>query len=128
ALSATGLTNAGLDTVVNANIGSPLPIGVGVTHPGFAQYGAGAQPLTDAQAALGPAILFVAAATQTQDITGVNLAGQHYMAGVFNSTGPILISGAAALVLDGNGNADTASIVRAPNGDPNDLTDAPNST
>jgi hypothetical protein len=39
ALSASGITNAGLDTVVNANIGSSLAIDVGVTNPGFARYG-----------------------------------------------------------------------------------------
>ncbi len=35
ALSATAMTNAGGDTVVNGNVGSSTSIGAGVTHPGF---------------------------------------------------------------------------------------------
>ena len=34
ALSSAAMTNTGLDTVVNGNIGSSTSIDIGVTHPG----------------------------------------------------------------------------------------------
>ena len=37
ALSKTAMTNVGLDTVVNGDIGSSGAIGIGVTHPAFAE-------------------------------------------------------------------------------------------
>ncbi|MDX6472459.1 MAG: hypothetical protein QOK22_1275 [Gaiellaceae bacterium] len=113
AMSASGITNSGLDTVVNGNIGSSLAIGVGVTNPGFARYGPTDSQLTNGQAALGTAITNAAAQTATNDITGQNLAGQTLHAGVFDSTGAILISGPSALTLDGGGNADSVFIFRA---------------
>lgn len=113
ALSATGITNAGGDTVVHGDVGSSLAIDIGVTHPGFAAYGAGATPLTNAQASLGTAYLNAAAQTSTGDITGANLAGATKLPGVYNSTGAILISGPAALTLDGTGNADSVFIFQA---------------
>jgi type VI secretion system secreted protein VgrG len=59
-----------------------------------------------------------AAQTPTGDITGVNLAGQTLGAGVYSSSGSILISGAAPLTLDGGGNADSVFIFQAaPAGD-----------
>ena len=54
-----------------------------------------------------------AAQTPTGDITGVNLAGQTFGAGVYSSAGSILISGAAPLTLDGGGNADSVFIFKA---------------
>jgi hypothetical protein len=53
------------------------------------------------------------AQTPTQDITGVNLSGQTYGAGVYSATGDILISGAAPLTLNGGGNADSVFIFQA---------------
>ena len=53
------------------------------------------------------------AQTPTEDITGVNLAGQTLGAGVYNSTGDILISGPMPLTLNGGGNADSVFIFQA---------------
>ena len=63
--------------------------------------------------------------TPTQDITGVNLAGQTYGPGVFNATGGILISGPMPLTLNGGGNADSVFIFQAAAGQ--DLTVDPTS-
>ena len=52
ALSFTAMTNAGADTVVYGDIGSPTSIDAGVTNPGFAAYGAGSAELAMAQAGL----------------------------------------------------------------------------
>ncbi len=57
ALSSAAMTNSGLNTVVNGDIGSSTSIDVGVTHPGHAAYGAGAQQLADAQGSLTAAYL-----------------------------------------------------------------------
>ncbi|MDX6552943.1 MAG: hypothetical protein QOH74_1431, partial [Gaiellales bacterium] len=77
ALSSTAMTNAGLNTVVNGNIGSSTSIGNGVTHPGHAAYGAGSPQLANAQASLLTAYGFAEAQTPTKPtITGVNLAGK----------------------------------------------------
>ena len=114
ALSTAAMTNApGLDTVVNGDIGSSTSIDVGVTHPGFAAYGAGAIQLANAQASLLTAYNFAEAQTPTGNITGVNLAGLTRGPGVYNSTGSILISGPIALTLDGGGNADSVFIFQA---------------
>ena len=52
ALSATAMTNAGANTVVNGDIGSATSIDAGVTHPGHNAYGAGSPELAMAQASL----------------------------------------------------------------------------
>src|SRR5438874_1633240 len=52
ALSFTAMTNAGANTVVNGDIGSSTSIDSGVTHPGFAAYGATDSELASAQASL----------------------------------------------------------------------------
>ena len=52
ALSSTAMTNAGLDTVVNGDVGSSTSIDAGVTHPGFAAYVPPSVQLTNAQASL----------------------------------------------------------------------------
>jgi hypothetical protein len=113
ALSATAMTNAGLDTVVNGNIGSSTSIGSGVRHPGFAAYGAGSSQLANAQASLLSAYGSAEAATPTSDITGMNLAGKTLHAGVYNSSSAILISGPVPLTLDGGGNANSVFIFQA---------------
>src|SRR3954452_19946022 len=93
ALSATAMTNAGLPTVVNGDVGSSTSIDAGVTHPGFSAYGAGAGQLANAQASLLTAYGTAEAQTPTGNITGMSLAGQSPTPGVYNSTGSILISG-----------------------------------
>ncbi|MHB8644080.1 MAG: ice-binding family protein [Gaiellaceae bacterium] len=113
ALSFTAMTNAGLDTVVNGDIGSSTSIGAGVTHPGHAAYGAGSVELAAAQASLSTAYLNASAQTPTGDITGANLAGRTLTAGVYNSTGAILISGPIALTLDGGGDPNAVFIFQA---------------
>ena len=113
ALSAAAMTNTGLDTVVNGDVGSSTSIDVGVTHPGFSAYGAGSSQLANAQASLLTAYGNAEAQTPTGDITGVNLAGQVVTPGVYNSTGGILISGPVPLTLDGGGNADSVFIFQA---------------
>ena len=90
ALSFTAMTNAGADTVVYGDIGSPTSIDAGVTHPGFAAYGAGSAELANAQAGLLIAYNFAKAQTPTGSITGVNLAGKTLLPGVYNSTSGIL--------------------------------------
>src|SRR4051794_7540250 len=127
ALSGTGLTNALGNTVVNGDIGSSGPNDVGVTFPGFAAYIPAASQLTNGQADLGVAVLNASAQTPTANITGANLAGTTKFAGVYNSTGAILISGPSALVLDGQGNADAVFIFQAAPG-VGDLTVDPTST
>jgi len=114
ALSFTAMINAGANTVVNGNIGSPTSIGAGVTHPGFAAYGPGTPELAAAQAALLTAYGAAEAATPNQPtITGVNLAGKTLLPGVYNSTSGILISGPIALTLDGNGDSSSVFIFQA---------------
>jgi type VI secretion system secreted protein VgrG len=81
--------------------------------------------LTPAKNDLTAAYINAAAQTPTVDITGVNLAGQTYGPGVFNSTGSILISGPTALTLNGGGNADAVFIFQAAAA--GDLTVAPTS-
>jgi type VI secretion system secreted protein VgrG len=98
---------------VNGNGGSSTSIGIGVTHPGFAAYGAGAMQLADAQASLLIAYGNAEAQTPTGNITGMNLAGQTLGPGVYNSTGGILISGPTPLTLNGGGNADAVFIFQA---------------
>jgi ice-binding like protein len=122
ALSATGLTNGGQDTVVNGDIGSSGVIDVGVTHPGFASYIPAALQLTNGQADLGIAVTNASAQTPTGDITGLNLAGRVLTAGVYNSTSTITIHGPAALTLDGGGNADSVFIFQAAPGTTGDMT------
>ena len=124
ALSATAMTNSGLPTVVTGNVGSSTSIDVGVTNPGFSQYGAGAI-LTGAQASLLTAYGNAEAQTPTGDITGMNLAGKTLTPGVYNSTGAILISGPTPLTLNGQGNADSVFIFQAPSA--GDLTVDPTS-
>ena len=126
ALSKTAMTNVGLDTVVNGDIGSSGAIGIGVTHPAFAAYAPPASQLANGQASLTAAYLNAEAQTPTGNITGTNLAGQTLLPGVYNSTGSILISGPTALTLDGNGNADAVFIFQAAAG--GDLTVDPTST
>ena len=41
AVSSAAMTNNGLNTVVTGHVGSSTSIDVGVTNPGFSQYGAG---------------------------------------------------------------------------------------
>ena len=114
ALSFTAMTNAGADTVVHGDIGSPTSIDAGVTHPGFAAYGAGSPELANAQASLLTAYGSAEAATPSQpSITGVNLAGQTLSPGVYNSTSGILISGPTALTLDGGGDSSSVFIFQA---------------
>lgn len=113
ALSAAAMTNAGQNTVVNGNIGSPASIGSGVKHPRFAAYGAGSPGLASAQASLLSAYGSAEAATPTSDITGMNLAGKTLHAGVYNSSSAILISGPVPLTLDGGGNASSVFIFQA---------------
>ena len=114
ALSFTAMTNNGANTVVHGNIGSPTSIDAGVTHPGFAAYGAGSPELANAQAALLTAYGAAEAATPNQPtITGVNLAGKTLVPGVYNSTSGILISGPIALTLDGNGDSSSVFIFQA---------------
>jgi ice-binding like protein len=122
AISASGLTNGGGNTVISGDIGSSGAIDAGVTNPGFATYTAGSGPLANAQADLGIAITNASAQSPTRDITGVNLAGQVLKAGVFNSTSTITIHGPATLTLDGNGNADSVFIFQAAPGATGDLT------
>ena len=125
ALSAATMTNAGLNTVVTGNIGSSTSIDVGVTNPGFGRYGAGATELANAQASLLTAYGNAEAQTPTGNITGMNLAGQTLTAGVYNSTGSILISGPVPLTLNGGGNADAVFTFQAASS--GDLTVAPTS-
>ncbi|HWG55633.1 MAG TPA: ice-binding family protein [Gaiellaceae bacterium] len=125
ALSSAAMTNAGLDTVVTGNVGSSTSIDVGVTHPGYARYGAGSSELANAQASLLAAYLNAEAQTPTGSITGMNLAGQTLTPGVYNSTGSILISGPVPLTLNGGGNADAVFIFQAAAS--GDLTVAPTS-
>ena len=114
ALSFTAMTNAGANTVVHGNIGSPTSIDAGVTHPGYAAYGAGSPQLAGAQAALLTAYGSAEAATPNQPtITGVNLAGKTLAPGVYNSTSGILISGPIALKLDGGGDPNAVFIFQA---------------
>jgi Ice-binding-like len=114
ALSFTAMTNNGANTVVHGNIGSPTSMDVGVTHPGFAGYGAGSPQLANAQAALLTAYGAAEAAAPNQPtITGVNLAGKTLMPGVYNSTSGILISGPISLTLDGNGDPSSVFIFQA---------------
>jgi hypothetical protein len=114
ALSFTAMTNASANTVVNGDIGSPTSIGAGVTHPGFAAYGAGTPELAGAQASLLTAYGFAEAQTPNQPtITGMNLAGRTLTAGVYNSTSGILISGPIALTLDGGGDPSSVFIFQA---------------
>ena len=114
ALSATAMTNAGADTVVNGNIGSSTSIDAGVTHPGYAAYGAGSPELANAQASLLTAYGFAEAQAPNQPtITGVNLAGRILVPGVYNSTSGILIDGPIALTLDGGGDPSSVFIFQA---------------
>ena len=113
ALSAAAMTNTGLDTVVNGDVGSSTSIDAGVTHPGHSAYGAGSMQLTNAQASLLTAYGNAEAQTPTGNITGQNLAGQVLTPGVYNSTGGILISGPTALTLNGGGNPDAVFIFQA---------------
>jgi hypothetical protein len=113
ALSFTAMTNQGLDTVVSGNLGSSTSIDVGVTNPGFARYLPPSVELANAQASLLLAYNNAEAQMPTGDITGDNLAGETLLAGVYNSTGAILISGPAALTLNGQGNADAVFIFQA---------------
>jgi type VI secretion system secreted protein VgrG len=69
--------------------------------------------LTTAKTDLVAAFDNAAQQTPTQNITGVNLAGQTYGPGVFSSTTSILISGPTPLTLDGGGNADAVFIFQA---------------
>jgi len=114
ALSATAMTNAGADTVVNGDIGSATSIDAGVTHPGHNAYGAGSPELAMAQASL--LIAYGAAEAQAPDqptITGANLAGQTLAPGVYNSTSGILIDGPIALTLDGGGDPNAVFVFQA---------------
>ena len=114
ALSFTAMTNAGANTVVNGNIGSSTSIDPGVTHPGFAAYGAGSPELANAQASLLTAYNFAEAQPPSQPtITGVNLAGRTLVPGVYNSTSGILIDGPIALTLDGGGDPNAVFIFQA---------------
>jgi hypothetical protein len=114
ALSYTAMTNAGANTVVNGNIGSSTSIDAGVTHPGFAAYGAGSTELFDAQGSLLTAYGFAEAQAPSQPtITGLNLAGRVLPPGVYNSTSGILIDGPVALTLDGGGDPDAVFIFQA---------------
>jgi type VI secretion system secreted protein VgrG len=114
ALSATAMTNAGANTVVNGDIGSSTSIDAGVTHPGYGAYGAGSSQLANAQAALLTAYGSAEAATPNQPtITGANLAGKTLAPGVYNSTSGILISGPIALTLDGGGDPSSVFIFQA---------------
>jgi hypothetical protein len=114
ALSATAMTNAGANTVVNGDIGSSTSIDAGVTHPGYGAYGAGSSQLANAQAALLTAYGSAEAATPNQPtITGANLAGKTLNPGVYNSTSGILISGPTALTLDGGGDPSAVFIFQA---------------
>ena len=127
ALSFTNMTNAGANTVVHGNIGSSGSIGSGVTHPGFAAYGAGSSQLADAQASLLTAYGFAEAQAPNQPtITGANLAGRTLLPGVYNSTSDILISGPVALTLDGGGDPNSVFIFQAPSS--GDLTVDPTSS
>jgi Ice-binding-like len=110
ALSAAAMTNAGGDTVVGGNVGSSISIDAGVTHPGYAAYGAGSSQLADAQASLGTAYDFAAAQTSTGDITTGSLGGTKGP-GVYDSTSAILITG--SLTLDGGGDPNAVFIFRA---------------
>jgi type VI secretion system secreted protein VgrG len=69
--------------------------------------------LTTAKNDLTNAFDNAAGATPTQDITGVNLAGQTYGPGVYSATGDMLISGPVPLTLNGGGNADAVFIFKA---------------
>jgi hypothetical protein len=69
--------------------------------------------LTTAKTNLVAAFDNAAGQTQTGDITGINLAGQTLLPGVYNSTGDISLSGPTPLTLNGNGNADSVFIIRA---------------
>jgi hypothetical protein len=114
ALSFTAMTNAGANTVVHGNIGSSTSIDAGVTHPGFAAYGAGSPELANAQASLLTAYNFAEAQPPNQPtITGANLAGRTLGPGVYNSTSGILISGPIALTLDGGGDSSSVFIFQA---------------
>jgi hypothetical protein len=114
ALSFAAMTNAGANTVVHGNIGSSTSIGSGVTHPGYAAYGAGSPQLANAQASLLTAYGFAEAQAPNQPtITGANLAGMTLSPGVYNSTSDILISGPIALTLDGGGDPNSVFIFQA---------------
>jgi hypothetical protein len=112
ALSSAGMTNNGLNTVVNGDIGSSTSIDVGVTNPGFARYGPSTQ-LTNAQASLVTAYDNARLASPDHSITGSNLAGQTLFPGVYKSTSSILIDGPLALTLDGNGDPNSVFIFQA---------------
>lgn len=112
-LSATGIANAGLNTVVNGDIGSSGAIGASVTNGTGSKYTTGSTQLVNAQASQLIAYGAAAAATPTQpSITGLNLAGMTLLPGVSNSTSGILLSG-GALTLNGLGDPNSVFIIQA---------------
>ena len=111
ALSFSAMTNSGLDTVVNGNIGSSTSMDVGVTTPGWA-------PTALARADECPGqppdrLRQRRGAVAHRGHHGQNLAGQRLGAGVYNSSGGIAINGPVPLTLDGGGNADAVFIFQA---------------
>ena len=110
ALSATGLTNAGGETVISGNVGSSSAIDGGVTNPGYGRFGPTNYELVNAQASLILAYDFAAAQTHTGDITSGSLGGT-VGPGVYDSSSAILITG--SLTLDAGGDPNAVFIFRA---------------
>lgn len=98
----TGLTCAEVSGTIFAVDATGLPCFI--NNPGL---------LTTAKNDLTNAFDNAALQTPTQDITGVNLAGQTYGPGVYSATSDILISGPVPLTLNGGGNADAVFIFKA---------------
>ena len=113
ALSFTAMTNAVANTVVNGNIGSSTSIDAGVTHPGFAAYGAGSPELADAQAASSPPTAPPKRRHRTSRRSPASISPARRCPGVYNSTSGILISGPIPLTLDGGGDPNSVFIFQA---------------
>jgi len=126
-LAGSGITNVPT-SVISGNVGLSPTTGAAITGLGCVEVTGTIYKVDaagDACFTNDPGLLTVAksdlvlafdnatAQTPTQDITGVNLSGQTYGAGVYSATGDILISGAAPLTLNGGGNADSVFIFQA---------------
>jgi hypothetical protein len=111
AISATAMTGAGGNTVVNGDVGSPTSVDATVTNPGFARFDSPALaagmvgPMNAVTAAFGAA----AAQASTGDVTG-NLGGT-VTPGVYDSTSAILVN--SPLTLDAQGDPNAVFIFRA---------------
>jgi hypothetical protein len=112
AISSTAMTNAGADTVVAGDVGSPTSVDVGVTNPGFARFNGplDAAGMAGAQAAVTSAYLAAEAQSSTGSIAGGTL-GTTYGPGVYDASSSMLITG--SVTLDGGGDPNSVFIFRA---------------